>query len=755
MKKRFLLTAILLFGLSWSLLYADSIPRPEHPRPDFYRASWITLNGQWQFEIDENGDGKERGLISGKDLKQTIMVPFCPESKLSGIAHTDFMKNVWYRRLFDLPETFTGKRILLHFGAVDYLSTIWINGVQVGQHRGGTCAFDFDITEYVRPAGNELVLHVFDDTRSGLQPCGKQSQQPESNGCVYTRTTGIWQSVYLEGVGSSYISDFCLTVDPDHSRVLIQVEVDGPSNGLAITARARAEGKEVGNGQMPAAWRNGQLVLDLSQKRLWSPEDPFLYDLELTLTRGSEVVDQVAGYFGLRKVTIEGAAILINDKPVFQRTVLDQGFYPEGIWTAPSDADLKRDIELSQEVGFNGARLHQKVFEPRFFYWADKLGYLVWGEFPNWGLDYGNPKINAPLMDEWQEIIRRDRNHPCIIGWCPFNETSPAAGELQRTTVLLTRMMDPTRPVLETSGWTHTLADPEVMDMHDYDQNPETFRSRYEEVFRQQSLPARYGFVQNKNIPFFISEYGGIGWFKEGDPAWGYGNSPKTLEEFYQRYEGLTNALLDNRYMFGFCYTQLTDIEQERNGIYYYDRTPKFDAAKLHAINSRTAQYEIDPPLKGEQKKVTNWKVLVGANPDKEFSQPWRYTTDKPGENWYRDDFDDAAWKVGKSAFGQKGGSDQYIQTPWNTADIYLRQTFTCDTVDFDAAALIIHYDDNTEVYVNGTKIWSHKDWNDRYEYFDVTGPLRDSMQAGENTIAVYCHQNWGGQFIDLAILVD
>lgn len=693
--------------------------------------------------------------MSGQDLKQTIMVPFCPESKLSGIAHTDFIKNVWYRRMFDLPDMFQGKRVRLHFGAVDYLSTIWINGVQVGQHRGGTCAFDFDITEQVRPAGNELVLHVFDDTRSGLQPCGKQSPQRESFGCLYTRTTGIWQSVYLEGVGSSYISDFCLTADPDHSRVLIQVEVDGPSDGLTITARARAEGKEVGDEQAPAAWRNGQIVMDLSKKRLWSPEDPFLYDLELTLTRGSEVVDQVASYFGLRKLTVEGAAILINDKPVFQRLVLDQGFYPDGIWTAPSDADLRRDIELSQAVGFNGARLHQKVFEPRFLYWADRLGYLVWGEFSNCGAILSNPQTSCPILQEWQEILRRDRNHPSIIGWCPFNETPPGGGEVQKTAVLLTRRMDPTRPVLETSGWNHTIADPEVMDVHDYDQSPDSFRSRYENRFADPPLPARYGFEQNKNIPFLISEYGGIGWFQKGVEAWGYGNSPETLEEFYQRYEGLTNALLDNRYVFGFCYTQLTDIEQERNGIYYYDRTPKFDAARLRAINSRRAQYEIDPPMKEEQKKVPNWKVLVGACPDKDFSHPWRYTTDKPEGDWQQIAFDDAAWKVGKAGFGQKGGSGQYIQTPWNTADIYLRQTFTWGAVDFDAAALIIHYDDDTEIYVNGTKIWSHEDWNDQYEFFDITGPLRDALQAGENIIAVHSHQNGGGQFIDLAILME
>jgi beta-galactosidase/beta-glucuronidase len=299
------------------------------------------------------------------------------------------------------------------------------------------------------------------------------------------------------------------------------------------------------------------------------------------LLRNGQVVDRVDSYFGLREVTIHGAAILINGKAVFQRLVLDQGFYRDGIWTAPTDEALRNDIKLSQAVGFNGARLHQKVFEPRYLYWADKMGYLVWGEFPDWGLRQGNPAIALPVINEWTEILRRDRNHPAIIGWCPFNETSSAAGPLQEVVLNVIRAIDPSRPANETSGGYHGVPNPDVLDAHNYDQNPAGFRAWIGQ--------------QEKVVPFLVSEYGGIGWNVAG--GWGYGNAPKNLDEFYARYQGLTDALLDNRHVCGYCYTQLTDVEQEHNGLYNYDRKPKFDAERLREIQSRPAAYETDPPL--------------------------------------------------------------------------------------------------------------------------------------------------------------
>ncbi len=364
------------------LIAKAEVPRPEHPRPDAFRENWLSLNGPWQFEIDKAGTGKARGLTSGKDLASTIIVPFCPESKLSGLGlgNSEYFKQVWYRRTFELPASMQGKRILLHFGGVDYKTWVYVNGRLAGTHTGENAAFTFEITPLLKDGSNELVVRVFDDLHSGLQVGGKQAQN-KSEGCVYTRTTGIWQPVWLEAVGSSFVESLSIVPDPDHNRVLIEAAVNGPDAGLKLTAEALADGKPVGSDSAVGTWHNQRLVLNLSEKKLWEPGSPFLYDLKLTLARGNETVDELKSYFGLRKVTIDGRRILINGKPIFQRLILDQGFYPDGIWTAPTDAALKHDIEMSMAAGYTGARLHQKVFEPRFLYWADKLGYLVWGEF--------------------------------------------------------------------------------------------------------------------------------------------------------------------------------------------------------------------------------------------------------------------------------------------------------------------------------------------------------------------------------------
>ncbi|HEX2972135.1 MAG TPA: glycoside hydrolase family 2 TIM barrel-domain containing protein, partial [Tepidisphaeraceae bacterium] len=504
----------LAMAFSASVTRAD-IPRPEHPRPDFQRDAWLNLNGEWQFEIDAKDDGEARGLISGKDLASKIVVPFCPESKLSGVANTSYMKHVWYRRFIELPESMKGKRILLHFGAVDYQAWVYVNGQLAGTHVGENAAFSFDITRFLKDGRNELVVRVFDDLRSGMQPGGKQAFD-KSEGCVYTRTTGIWQTVWLEAVNCSYVENISVVPDPDRSRVLIEAAVNGLDANLKLVAEAFADGQLVGSESITGSWRNQRMVVSLSQKKLWDTGSPFLYDLKFTLYRGDEKIDEVKSYFGLRKVTIDGRRILINDKPIFQRLILDQGFYPDGIWTAPSDSELKKDIERSMAAGFNGARLHQKVFEPRFLYWADKLGYLVWGEFPNWGYSY-DPRGYAPYITEWTELLKRDRNHPAIVGWCAFNESGSSAPEIQQVVWTLTKAVDLTRPVLETSGWVHSLPNPEVLDAHDYDQNPVTFRKRWMDYFSGTSLraplPRRYGpdstAVRDRGVPFMVSEFGG------------------------------------------------------------------------------------------------------------------------------------------------------------------------------------------------------------------------------------------------------
>ena len=333
--------------------------------------------------------------------------------------------------------------------------------------------------------------------------------------------------------------------------------------------------------------------ISLSESHLWEPGCGRLYDLKLSFNG-----DEISSYFGLRSVKLDDYKFLINGKSVFQRLVLDQGFYRDGIYTAPTEADLIKDIEISYAVGFNGARLHQKVFEPRFLYHCDKLGYLVWGEYPNWGLDYSNPFALESMLPEWCECVERDFNHPAIIGWCPFNETWDYSGRRQNDALIstvyrVTKHMDKTRPCIDTSGNFHVETD--IFDVHDYEQDVATFKANYDKLMTEGVLFERFPDRQmysGKGCAW-VSEYGGLQWSEgDRDDAWGYGNAPKTFEEFVERYKGLTDALLDNYRMFGFCYTQLYDIEQEQNGLYYYDRTPKFDPDIFKAINSRKAAIE-------------------------------------------------------------------------------------------------------------------------------------------------------------------
>jgi len=762
MKTRQDLARLVVIMVAAAMLAPNSfaaVPRPEHPRPDLCRDNWMSLNGQWQFEIDKAADGETRSLTYGTDLNARIIVPFCPESKLSGLGlgNTEKLKNVWYRRTFEVPPAMKGKRLRIHFGGVDYKAWVYINGQLAGEHVGGSVAFAFDVTKFIKDGRNEVVVKVLDDMWSGLQPCGKQCFD-KSWSCFYTRTTGIWQPVWLEAVGSSFVESICVVPDPDNSRVLIEAAINGADRDLSLKAEAFADSELVGSDTASGPWQN-RLVLKLSKKRLWEPGSPFLYDLKFTLYSGTEKIDEMRSYFGLRKITIQGRKILVNGKPVFQRLILDQGFYPEGLWTAPSDEALRKDIEMSMACGYNGARLHQKVFEPRFLYWADRLGYLVWGEYPNAG--YGNQREGySNVVNEWTEILLRDRNHPAIVGWCAFNENFES-GELQQMIWHITKAVDPTRPALEASGWAHTLPHPEVRDAHDYTGNPGQLRKRWMDYFsvpvEGPLPPPRYqsqaAFQSDRGVPFMVSEIGGIGWATEG--GWSYGSGPKTLDEFYVRYKGTVDAMLDNPNLFGFCYTQLTDIEQERNGLYFYDRKPKFDPKRLREITARQAAYERgEPAAPPPRMKVLDakWKVLVGAVQDGPLGTPYKYTETRPAEGWTAEGFDDAAWKTAPAPFGH---GPPTVRTQWTTADIYLRKTFDYDGGDLKHGAIVISYDEDTKVYVNGQKILAVKGFIGHYELHDVTEQLKKVLKKGPNTLAVHTHLTWGGQYIDLAILVD
>ncbi len=575
-----------------------SIPRPEYPRPQFVRKGWLNLNGSWEFEMDPGRSGVQRDLMNASKLSGKIVVPFCPESELSGIGNKDFMPAVWYRRTVNLPEEWSGRRVLLHLGAVDYDARVWVNGKEAGSHRGGYTPFALEITDLLQKGENVVTVYAEDDTRSPRQATGKQSTAFHSHGCVYTRTTGIWQTVWMEPVPTAYMADVKLTPDLEGGRLFIEAGVDAGTKDMILEAQALIDGSPVGEARSQCFGGRAFAVLQLPDVRAWSPEDPFLYDLKLSLEGSSGVMDQVDSYFGMRSIKLDPPAVLLNGKPVFQRLVLDQGFYPDGIYTAPTDEALKNDVEISLGLGFNGARLHQKVFEPRFLYWADKLGYLVWDEYPNWGVDHSSPETLRRLLAEWMEVLDRDYNHPSIVGWCPFNETPRNQdSELLRRIYRVTKGMDHTRPVIDTSGYVHVETD--LYDVHDYDQNPETFAQRYR--------PLAEGGEARRNAPdhdapymgqpYWVSEYGGIWWNpgQKDDKAWGYGGvegRPRNEDEFLERYRRLTETLLNHPRMCAFCYTQLYDIEQEVNGLYYYDRRPKFDPEKIRVINSQKAAIE-------------------------------------------------------------------------------------------------------------------------------------------------------------------
>jgi beta-galactosidase/beta-glucuronidase len=586
------------------------IPRPEYPRPDFERSNWVNLNGTWQFEIDAGKSGVEKGWSAGKDFSKTIVVPFPPESPLSGINSKDFMGSVWYRRFFDIPDKWLDGRVLLNFGAVDYETAVWVNGEQVCFHKGGYTPFTCDISGVVKVKDNEIVVCAKDECRSGLQPTGKQSHRLQSHGCLYTRVTGIWQTVWLEYVPRVYIASFHITTDPYSGRIFIQVIAKGQRGrcNLSVTAYDGDEGVAEDNGSFYKS--SSELMLSVPYPRLWSPEDPHLFKLKVQLIDENGVIDSVKSYFGLRDIHLDGNRLLLNNETRFLRTVLDQGYYADGIYTAPSDEAFKRDIEISKAMGFDGARLHQKVFDPRFLYWADRLGYLVVGEFPDWGVDLFKSPARESFLDEWIEVIERDFNHPCIIMWLPFNEKifnieDPHADFIRRI-VRLTKILDPTRPIVDSSGYTHVETD--VYDLHDYEQNVEVFRDHYAELGALCEKAVNEPIVidwrtasPNLQInkpysgqPIIVSEYGGIWWHLDDAEkgSWGYGERPKTLEELIDRYKSLTGSLLSNPDIAGFCYTQLYDVEQETNGLYTYDRRPKVKPEVIYKINKQTAMIE-------------------------------------------------------------------------------------------------------------------------------------------------------------------
>lgn len=581
---------------------ALSVPRPEHPRPAFFRERWRNLNGEWEFYNDLSGSGVDRRLYEAERFDGTIVVPFCPESKLSGVGYTDFMPSVWYAREIAVSADELRGRVLLHFGACDYRTTVYVNGKAAGSHVGGYTSFTFDITDCLTAGKNRLVVHAADDNRGETQPCGKQSRLYYSHNCDYTRTTGIWQTVWLEFVPDTYIEKIRIDATDLTGAVRLETHLNRYAANAALKAEAFFAGKKAGEAVLPLSGTVSGGTLSVAPVRLWNPGEPNLYDVTFTLLIDGKPADTVKSYFGIRRVDIDGIKVRINGKSVFQRLVLDQGFYPDGIYTAPTDESLRRDIELSMALGFNGARLHQKVFEERFLYHADRLGYIVWGEFGSWGIAINDPMTLHTMLPQWLESMDRDFNRPCLIGWCPHNETWDYAGSRQIDSNIAglyraAKAVDPTRPVIDTSGNYHT-DKTDIYDVHDYTQKPDEMRARYGGGEMYEKYPDRQRYDGKR--PFFMSEYGGIKWNEHTGAdgktvSWGYGEAPRTREEYIERYCGLADALLTAPGVMGLCYTQLTDVEQEQNGLYYYDRSPKFspqEYARLKKAMTKKAAVE-------------------------------------------------------------------------------------------------------------------------------------------------------------------
>jgi len=577
----------------------NSIPKPEYPRPDFVRQEWLNLNGEWDFALDLSDSGEERGLPQGEGFDRKILVPFAPESPLSGLGFPDFIAAAWYKRTFNLPDNWKGRKIILNFEAADYQTTVWVNGKKVAEHSGGYTPFSFDVTDYCDKQENLLVVRCRDDVRSNLQPAGKQSKRYHSYSCLYRRTTGIWQTVWLEPVSITRIENYRIYPDIDNQEVLLQVFLNS-SLAQGQLSLSVIDGSKVVYKEIKKASQVVPFEVKIRNPKLWEIRKPYLYDfvLELRTDSSAQPADRIQGYFGLRRIEARGEKIYFNNRPWFMRLVLDQGFYPDGIYTAPSDEALRHDIEISQAAGFDGARLHQRVFERRFLYWADRLGYVVWGEFADWGLDLSRPESLITFQREWKEVLHRDFNHPSLIGWCPFNERwdQNYPGVIE-SVYYLTKALDPTRLVIDSSGGYH-LVSADVFDSHNYEQKIDKFKEDYQGLL---SSPPRV-FVNgdpSRNVsycgqPYFVSEYGGIWWNpgQRDEKAWGYGERPRSEEEFLKRYKDLTEALLFNPKIAGFCYTQLYDIEQEVNGVYTFDRRPKFEPGFFFRVNQQKAAIE-------------------------------------------------------------------------------------------------------------------------------------------------------------------
>ena len=577
--------------------------RQEYPRPSMVRERWLCLNGKWHFDFDDQNQGlKEKWFNDGKQLSKEINVPYAYQTPASGINSQEYHEVVWYARDFEVPDKWREDRILLHFGAVDYEATVWVNGIVAGKHEGGYVPFSFDITDLLQQGTNQLVVRVVDEDRIN-QPRGKQTATKKQWGCWYTPVTGIWQSVWLEPVAMTRFTDVFLKPDIDEERLVIEYTLSQLQPGLTIEVVAIDDGQPIASQEvtvpsrisrwLDAPLNRGIVNLSVPSPKLWSPESPFLYDLVLRLKAGDKVLDELKTYFGMRKVHVQHGQVYLNNRPYYQRLILDQGYWVEGLYTAPSMEALRRDVELTKAMGFNGTRKHQKIEDPYFYYFCDKLGLLVWSEMPAC-YEYDVEGAER-LRREWTEAVLRDRNHPSIVAWVPINEgwgvdqlkgrVMPEATAHLMGLYYQTKSLDPTRLVISNDGWQHAKTD--VLTIHEYIQDAcdlgqryEAFKGNRHKTAFSHGLPILLPEFDYDGAPILVTEFGGVKVEEQQVEGWGYGKAAADYDEMVERIKELVDVILEQDEVVGYCYTQLTDVQQEVNGLLDHNHNPKVDVER-------------------------------------------------------------------------------------------------------------------------------------------------------------------------------
>ncbi|MFO0947601.1 MAG: glycoside hydrolase family 2 TIM barrel-domain containing protein [Planctomycetota bacterium] len=679
------------------------------------RKDWLNLNGTWELAFAKIGEAAPLG----KTLPERILVPFPVESALSGVAKR--AERLWYRRTFQVPADWKGQRIRLHFGAVDWEATAYLNGKKLGEHRGGFDPFSFDITDELTPNGpQELIVGVFDPSDGGNQPRGKQVRKPE--GIYYTPSTGIWQTVWLEPVSNIHLESIRLVPDIDNQTLRAAAKVSNEP-GVTVEWTAYAEGMQIARGTGPA---NQAVELKIPNPKLWSPETPYLYDLKVRCVKNGKIVDAVDSYFGMRKISLgkdeQGIQrILLNNQFVFQMGPLDQGFWPDGLFTAPTDDALRFDIEETKKLGFNMTRKHVKVEPARWYYWCDKLGLLVWQDMPS-----GNnrsPDSKKQFEIELARMIDHLENHPSIILWVVFNE-----GWGQYDTERLTQWVkdrDPSRLVNDASGWTDKKVG-DVIDRHVY--------------------PGPGAAPAEEKRASVLGEFGGLSLGVDGHTwtakFWGY-QGTSSQADLTRRYERLLRKvwqLRDKPGLSAAIYTQITDVESECNGLFTYDRKVlKVDPERIRNANQGNV---------GPEPKQTPVVPTALEEPIR-----WRYTVSPPAGEWNQPAFDDSAWQEGTAGFGTEGTPGAKIGTEWKTKDIWLRRKIQLPATKRDHWQLLVHHDEDVEIFINGVLAGKATGYGTEYDLLELTEEGRKALKPGENTLAVHCKQTGGGQYIDVGLV--